>query len=568
MRLFVPNRTVPCKGSFNGEPAEVKAWIERLSTAEVGQTSRLLFEALADLNQQDIPAQQRFEVLEMLREPVRFVTGHMEKYFVAQPLPLAPRNLLVAQLTREITHLLATGYKILVTEQLAGIGRSDRQLLITSIHRATTLLSAVLLKAYQVYEPYPDCAWLELHSLYRYAEEKRLHTAEVTDAYLRSRDTSTVADAYKQVLLLALACPYRLRQEEVTRIYEALEQWAPLARLRPLDETASDLFVTDLNSDAPPTYLMLSEPGANRNSYRALDTAPLAEQLESSEGRNPAAGLDIETLRRLRLAWGMMPKRGYTRIKGSSHVTVSVGLRSVHYFVSGEAAFCAKPAPIRPCAEPPASRGYLGTNRPIDDATLPTGISLPTHQATSGPRIDTSHTAQSWKMLNISAGGYCLLRDNPEASRAQVGELLGIREQSDPDTFHWQLGVIRWLKCSDRPGVELGVQMLSPGAVAVAARPDRHNDGKYTPGLLLPANSTVQQEATLLLSSPPFRPGSTVITNCQGRRMRVRLTKLVENTGSFAQFQFISLGELGPDTGRDQTEDRNQLNFNDIWSFL
>ena len=99
----------------------------------------------------------------------------MKKHFIGQPFPLAENNLKIAHLSREITHTLATGYKVLVMEQIAGIGRKDKKLLITAIHRSIKLLSLVLLKAYQVYEPYPDSVWLEVHSLYRYAEDNRLH---------------------------------------------------------------------------------------------------------------------------------------------------------------------------------------------------------------------------------------------------------------------------------------------------------------------------------------------------------------------------------------------------------
>jgi hypothetical protein len=175
MQLSVPNRTAPKSGSFDSNPASVRKWIDALPMANIGETTRLLFEALTDLNHQDIAAQQRFKTLELLYRPVRYVTERMKKHFVGQPLPPSPSSLKIAKLSREISHALATGYKVLVMEQIAGIGRKDKKLLVTAIHRAIKQLSAVLLKAYQVYEPYPDSVWLEVHSLYRYAENNRLH---------------------------------------------------------------------------------------------------------------------------------------------------------------------------------------------------------------------------------------------------------------------------------------------------------------------------------------------------------------------------------------------------------
>jgi hypothetical protein len=485
-------------------------------------------------------------------------------------------------------------------EQLAGIGRSDRKLLIIAIHRAMKLLGSVLLKASQVYESYPDSVWLEIHSLYRYAEANGLHNAPVVDDYVRGRKTSTIADAYKQMLLLALACPYRLRQTEVEQIYQALELWAPLAELQRVGENGSALFSTNLDSDQPPSYLVLREAGANRSTCRALNTLRLADQVRQALAatRNPESrapvNIGAQTLRHLMLVWGVMPKRRHARVKDSADVVVSVGLSAIHYFVSGEAAFNNAPGSAEFC--PPVNDArHVGAvvggarfaardvkSRPVqlpdvwemnyrmEGETAPTSIELAVARAAAGPPIDTSHRAQNWRMVNVSAGGYCLLWDNPEATRAQVGELLGIREESDPDTFHWRLGVIRWLKCADRPGLALGVQMLSPGGVAIAACPDKGklNAQNYTRGLLLPEIASIQQQATLLLPSPPFRRGDHAIANCQGRLMRVRLTKLVENTGSFAQFQFTLLGELEQPLTKDSRKHKKPSDFSDVWDLL
>ncbi len=602
MQLSVPNRTAPKSGSFDSNPASVKKWIDALPMANIGETTRLLFEALTDLNHQDIAAQQRFKTLELLYRPVRYVTERMKKHYISQPLPLPPGNLMIAKLSREISHALATGYKVLVMEQIAGIGRKDKKLLVTAIHRSIRQLSAVLLKAYQVYEPYPDSVWLEVHSLYRYAENNRLHKTTVAEEQAPEKKSSTIADAYKKILLLALACPYRLRHSEAEDIYQALEEWAPYADLQSLGKPTDALFATNLDSDQPPSYLVLRDANENCHTSRVLTTRKLAEQLrrELAEKRDKDPGkhrhqVKTSTLRRLMLAWGVMPKRRFSRVKDQSQVVVAMGLSSIHYFVSGEVAF-------NDASVAHDCHGELGTDRrgtPLPDRAhfgakatrehegrLPdvwemdyrlegepgsSSVEETVARAAVGMQIDTSHCTQSWKMVNVSAGGYCLLWDNPEMTRAQVGELLGIREESDPDTFHWRLGVIRWLKYIDKRGLDLGVQMLSPGAVGIAARRDkksRSRDENYTRGLLLPEIASLQQQATLLLPSPPFKPGDTAIANCHGRDVRVRLTKLVENTGSFAQFQFTSLGEISQPQVKKPAKAPKSTDFDDVWELL
>jgi len=602
MQLSVPNRTAPKSGSFDSTATSVKKWIEALPMANIGGTTRLLYEALTDLNHQDISSQQRFKTMELLHRPVRYVTERMKKHFVGQSLPLASNNLKIANLSREISHALATGYKVLVMEQIAGIGRKDKKLLVTVIHRAIKQLSAVLLKAYQVYEPYPNSVWLEVHSLYRYAESNRLHKIRVPEGLEPEKSSSTIADAYKQVLLLALACPYRLRHSEAEDIYQALEEWAHYADLQMVGKATDALFSANLDSDQPPSYLVLRDARENCHTSRILTTRKLAEQLHrelaekrSANSRKHHHNVKTTTLRRLMLAWGVMPKRRFSRVRDHAQVVVAMGLSSIHYFVSGEVAFndasiahnCHSELGTDQGGMPQMDHARFGAKTirehksklpdvwemdyQIEGAPPPSSVEEAVTRAAAGMQIDTSHCSQRWKMVNVSAGGYCLLWDNPETTRAQVGELLGIREESDPDTFHWRLGVIRWLKYTDERGLDLGVQMLSPGVVGIAARSDTKDqvsNENYTRGLLLPEIASLQQPATLLLPSPPFKPGDTAIANCHGRDVRVKLTQLIENTGSFAQFKFTSLGEVSLPQVKKSAGVPKTTDFDDVWELL
>jgi len=600
MQLSVPNRATPAKDAFDSRPASVKHWIDGLPMANIGETTRMLYAAVNELNHQDIAAQQRFKAMELLRKPVQFVAGHMQKHFVGQPLPLTGKNLKIAHLSRDMSLAMATGYKIIVAEQLESRGRKDKKLLLAALLQATRYLSQALLKAYQSYEACPPSVWLELHSLYRYAESKDIHLTAVSESEHAPDGSSCISDAYKQILLLALACPYRLRHGEAETVYQTLQSWAALSELRPAGAPGDALFSVNLDADQPPRYRVIRDDTAQPETSRILDTKRLAARVrkaltdkQHAAAKGAREDLRQNTLRRLMLAWGITPKRRFSRVKDHSQVIVAMGLSSIHYFVSGEVAFndanishecfrelgAVPPLHYREPARFGARRAsdqHSSTpdvwemNYRIEGEPDPSNTELAVARAAAGMHIDTSHSTQSWKMVNVSAGGYCMLWDNPETTRAQVGELLGIREESDPDTFHWRLGVIRWLKYEEKRGLELGVQMLSPGAVAVAARTDtRHSsDNDYTRGLLLPEIASIQQRATLLMPSPPFKVDDTAITNCHGKDVRVKLTELVENTGSFAQFQFESLGEITTGIHRGPTLKREPKDYDDVWELL
>jgi hypothetical protein len=588
MQLSVPSLKKPDNNAFDSNATNLNKWIDNLPMANVGEATRQLYLALADMNNQRIPDAQRLQALEILTPSINYVTESLKKHFVGQGLPLTEKQHKVARLTRELTHELATGYKILVVEQQDGDKPyKDKKLFVKSIYHALRLLGSVLLKCYQTYTTYPRNVWSEIHTLYHYAETHKLHEVSI----LNNNESHTISDKYKQILLLALACPYRMRHGVVEKVYTALNEWALHCRLAPLEYNTEALFVTTMDSDQPPTYLVLRNSSSNPETTRILETESISEDVRQaltnlrSKASQSKYQLSANTLRRLMLAWGVMPKRRFSRTRDHAQIVAATGLCAIHYFVSGESVFNQpshgivvnelgpEGAAAYRSSDSDDNRG--GTpemwemNYRLEGEARPSSTEETVAMAASGMRINRSYDTQAWKMVNVSAGGYCLLWDNQETTRAQVGELVGIREQSDPDTFHWRLGVIRWLKMVEKRGLELGIQMLSPSAIALTAKPDttRRIKDNQSRGLLVPEITSIQQSATLLLPSPPFSIDDTVIIDCNGKEVKVKLTKLVENTGSFAQFQFVSLGAV-PRPITAPVEAPKLGEFDDIWDIL
>lgn len=594
MQLHIQQRKTQGTPSFDANPAAVARWVETLPSVNIGETARRLYEALGDLSQQSLAPAQRFKALELLRPQVFYVLEALKKNIVGQSFPLGDKPRKVARLARELLRELGDGYKILVMEESAGNGRRDTRTLTTGLHRAMQCLAQLLLKAYQTYAPHPEGVWSDAHQLYRYSETQDLHRTPVPVDVPEGTLPSSIETLYKQILLLALACPYRMRHGEAEEVQARLEHWAEHCRLNSmaLPGHQPGLFMTNLASDEPPMYRSLRQGGENDALCRALDTAELAEDIRAALSTLPEeqpipAPLE-HTLRRLMLAWGVMPKRRFSRSQQSARVAVAMGLAASHHFISGESAFSAAAGHLktgyqeRPRFQPDtvnSERGRAPDVWELEPVPMHRGTPLQPDQRhrvdiPTGMEADMAEpTFQShdWHMINVSAGGYCLLWDRLENSRAQVGELVGIRELDDPDSFHWRLGVVRWMKTNT--GLELGVQMLSPGAVAVGARPYPaiSQDPHFSRALLLPEIRALQQPATLLLTAPPFRVGASAIINSHGREVKVKLHKMVENTGSFAQFQFVTLEETeraAKNPFQEEQETISASDLDEVWELL
>jgi len=551
MELQLPQRRKPGKQSFNTNCEAVRTWIDDLPLVNTVKSLELITGVLEEINQLDLPVQNRLEVLESFIAPVMCVTNALKKLYLGKPLPLEDINLGRATRVLDLYNQMATGYRILVSD-LDATGKPG-SFLATAIHRALRYLCEVLLNNYQIYVQYPDGLWKTINTLYAQAEQHGITSRSVTDTTLSTPDHCSIETIYKQILLLSLACPYRLRQNEMHQIYRALVVWVGSSHLYHINDVeARGLFATNLQSDEPPVYCALKEGKLTEGQWRILDTTGMADRMravlsEQSAATNSRVGTDnTGTMQRLMLTWGVMPKRRFSRYKQDSRIKLVVGLDSIHRMV-------AESVNEQPGNDPGTSE-TIDENRYLQDPTIERETSFPTEpspdkqpnftdnllQGAYSVSIRTEQNVESWKMCDMSAGGYCLLWDSERASSARVGELVALTVEGENNSGNWQLGVIRWMKFTEEHGLELGIQMLSPGARAISAFVCKGdvNTGDKIQGILLPEIKALKQQATLLLPSLPFRTGCSSTIDDAGKTEKIQLTRQLENTGSFAQYHY------------------------------
>lgn len=507
-------------------PKVVQGLLEGLPAGHPVTAAQSILEHLSLLNRQAVSTDTRLKLLEIYRPAIFKVMGELATHYCNQTLPLSENALTTAATARNLLSELAYGYKIAILDHSSRVfalssGKTLAQLIQRTIHALDQLLQV----SYYTYVSAPEAVWSEIHRLYLHAAQLGLHETEVEDA----SEITSINLTYKRVLLLALADPHHLTSADVDRVRDYLARYAQLAQLHPLGtpESPVGVFLVRLKSDLAPTPLAKHHGETDMRTDILLITVELARQvstdLQQLGGEATAARLGLagsgehsrDLFNYLIKHWALAPKRTFSRLSKNESTNLCAGLEAVHYFLNGETDFAAK-------------------RQQIEDAEVSLNF-------TESP-IDSSFShrfgSARWLVVNESAGGMALSKFPGVLSDLRVGDLLGMRGDRGSQ---WSLGVVRWAKSGESGDLEIGAQMLAPAAKAVAVR--QENSQNYAKALLLPEMLTLQQPATLVTACDTYQPTRIleIMQEADNKPVRVRLTRLLERTGSFERFQFNPL---------------------------
>ncbi|MEE4380873.1 MAG: hypothetical protein V2J02_02660 [Pseudomonadales bacterium] len=559
LRLTVPARNQRTPAFCDGTREGLEAWLGGLPMTDVRRAGRALHGALVELNRTSLQPAHRFAQLETLRPVVHYACSGLTRSALARTNLLDEDERRMVTLAQSLQHQLATGYRLVLVDGMrAGERLSPHTVdtlagrrLVTALHRALSDSSAILLRALQLYAGTPTRLWEELHQLYLLARARGVLEVEVTDPEHRVRPDTAVGDAYLRALLLACARPNNLRPAALGTLYQALEDWARLARLVPLEDLDDPLHVVDLAGNGAPKALRLHRFHDDED-LRSVDASELVAalaELDPVQRRAPAradaaalpAGVDADLLRHLIHAWGEAVERSHERRAAAGRVELCLGLEAIHFF-AGDA------LPLEEQLRDPRLRGRerepSGTLDPF--AGAPDGGSSGAVEtrtsATDEPAapLQVSPEIAQVRLTDVSAFGFGLAWEGGAPARLRTGELVGIRQGRDQ---HWTLAMVRWLHAGDGE-VRLGVEVLAARCVAVCARvlSTRGAGWEWTPALLLPAQDALDEPATLVAPRSPFRAGQKLALNQAGSESKIRLETGEMLSEEYDRFTFRELG--------------------------
>jgi hypothetical protein len=584
--LNIPQQAPPVGKSFYLNEKETAEWIERLPLANIGETSRRLSQVLQEFNHILVPHKKRLAATERFRQPVDYVVSNLGKHYLDAGFPLSDKSHNIADLNRELHAGLATSYKSAISDILpAKQGKSGQRQLSLALHRAIHHLSRIVLLSVLIYDRFPEGIWLELHSLHRMARQYDLDAFQVKDPLESQGIDSSIDQIYRRILLFCLASPYKFRQRDNLKIYDALLDWANYSRFSALNEAVSDSsIIVQQDMDVPPCQGSLNQRKGARHLIR-LDVGDLIrklrEQIESQSAGDKLQGvdsLDKDILRQLIQLWSTEQKRAFMRTKLNFELQVAVGLGSISRLLrqSDKQQSEVTEGPVRSDDKGPstaerdieilprftlayeARQNHTATRRNDIKEFRPNACdqddSDPAGSIWEG-RESRSGCADTFifQTLNESAGGYCLNWSGDQIPKIQVGELIGIRSSLAHHQFG--IGLVRWMKSYPEQRMQVGIQMIAPDATAVTAQKSPSTRPPQD-CLLLPEVGTCGQPTSLVCPSFHFMAGDLLILEDHGRNREIRLTRQLESSGVISQFQFIYLNgpAYGKQTGNGQDE--------------
>jgi hypothetical protein len=576
-RLRAPTPTQSRLSFCEATPRDLKRWIAGLPKANVGETARLLYQGLGELNQLLTPSDNRLQLLELLRPEVYFVCQHLERHFLHQSIMLDERSRKISNLCQALQTQLAIGYKQIVLRIAPKYSKDRAPLLSQALQRAAHALKGQLVRATQLYCPASEHVWFELHQLYRSACELQLQHRRIRDDLASQTGDLSVEQTYLATLLLGSARCNQLRQNQIARLAEVLEPWSAWLKLHP-GTSDEGLFAISSQLDIGPRYRNMFR-SEQQPDLQGFDPQPLVNAIEAhllhQDTSTPLpvpVGLSLDTLQHLHASWGEAAERSFKRTVGEGSLTVCVGMSALHFYLGGERTFSEllkHPGARAANFNIAVAKGEKDSWSLAFDAEPQSKVDdfLPYEEIQYEQLIDDEGNADSPQhyptyalpVVNHSPGGYCLAWPTEVPAELQAGEMLGLQDSTHQG---WSIAVVRWIRQVRDAGTQMGIELVAPHAQPCGLQLVRSQDdhSHYLRGLLLPQISAIDLPATLLAPRLPFQEGNKVLINTHGEEHRAGLDRRVASTHSFNQFAYRPLESV--------QNGESEEDFDSLWKSL
>lgn len=485
---------------------KINEFIQKLPFGDPISAANDLVDELQILNTQKVAFSNRLNALELYRPAAIQIYKDLILHFSNASLPLTKNERIFADVAMKLWQEFAYGYKLALIDLLNKIlainsSKSAAQV----IQRAIHAFKEIILIHHLCYRTPSSSVWAELHKLYFSALQQSVQKLSVIDQ-LAMNNVSSVNLIYTQILLMELADPQHLASTDILKTDIYLSNIAENAEIRPLGliDNPTGVFIIALDGDKPPIPVVKNKEKANEETDILLITVNLARQIHQhmkllqdgivpNDGYLPSHALENQyqdLLAQLIKNFGKAQQRIFSRTKKSDGVELGIGLITAHHLVKS-------------------------------------GKSKAKHD-----NVEGTIKPSRWQILNVGAGGYALRKFSSSAASARVGDIVAMKNSKSAT---WELAVLRWANINEMNQLDVGVELISPSAVADIGKVENVSIPIEGEVLLLPEVSALKQSASIIAARGFCKLGNVLSFT---KHQSILVNKIVERTARFERFEY------------------------------
>ena len=500
---------------------KLQKWLTELPVMNVVETVKLLHQAITPFNELQIDNQLRTRLLEHYRTSIDEIFYSYDDLRLRQlPISNEQRKAIKADIMWLYLEL-ANGYKIVVRNALdeGNSPKKDNDMLL-AVFRAMEQIIHALVNAFRNYETPPPLAYLEVNQLYLIAEQHQAEDKRVSSAKKESA-VPTIANLYKQFMLLAVADPYSMNEGDAFDLFFILEQQAHLCEVL-AEEPAGDqngIYVVNLSEDSLPQPYQKLKMEQVTPDIRFIDVRNVLSVTSQRLSSLQKSEQGLMNTQEIKLFKVFQEKTTHAKAQTagaaqpSKEVSLSFGIEATSHFMTGD----------NLQQHLTASKESFGIEvRDVDSEE------------------DVEYELEHWLIAETSKTGRMLLVPRGTTNQTvAIGMLVGVYENlAEGKTPVISLGTIRWLPSDEATGHKIGLQMI-PGRSQSLECSTEQGDRFHC--LHVAAVEVLKLPASLLVAKANYNEGQEVTLHAGTEQISVRLEAPIEQTEHIVQCSYTRL---------------------------
>lgn len=529
---------------FDLRPATVKIWVENLPLGSTGETSKLLYRAIKQVNQQDNPYQRHLDFLETITPTLTLLYPRLSKYFTSVSLPLNKKTRNVIHVTSSLLTEVLSSYHIVLKTLLSNKPFGWKKHFSLALHHSLICSSQLLCTKRLSYQPNTRGLWHEIFWCYKQAEKLKLlnktHPNNST-----SQEKTSIEFEFKKLLLLSLLSTNELGQKNIQEVHNLMPLWIKNTDLLSREpEEKKTCFTLNLLGDIPPYLLGTRKDNTQQTIDRHfLSTHRLKKLLTNYLDKIEEDGavrigkniLSQTTITSLLTTWSRNHLRTGVRKEGTGFVDIITGLTAIHFVLNQQD----QPAYDEVSVDLPDNVIDFESTlsmEPLKNTSKNDTLNLDHFLSNSDQEKDVwgkvyenslnlDAPEANWTesgiykvynftksiLLDYSEDGYRLSVNATKIDSLKHNELVAVREHA---LAPWALAQVKWLHFSEKGDVQFGLKILTHHVLPINIRYSANNSmSKPLPCLL-----GLDRQKLLI-----FMP--TLPTNLNGKKIQLEHQK-------------------------------------------